>query len=57
MADPSLAYHWGEFEQIKGGSSTSTARPKAAAAAAMSSASKARGGSGGSWEDLRKEVQ
>ena len=54
MADPSLAYHWGEFEEIKGGSSTSTARPKSAAA--MSSTSKARGGGGGSWEDLRKEV-
>ena len=52
MADPSsLAYHWGEFEQVKGGS-----KKKSPAAATMSSASKARGGGGGSWEDLRKEV-
>ena len=50
MADPSsLAYHWGEFEQVKGGSKKKTP------AATMSSASKARGG--GSWEDLRKEVR
>ena len=47
MAD--LAYSWGEFEQTKGGSKTTTKT-------AMSSASKARGG-GGSWEDLRKEVR
>ena len=52
MADPSsLAYHWGEFEQVKGGSKTKTP-----ASAIMSSATKARGG-GGSWEDLRKEVR
>ena len=51
MADPSsLAYHWGEFEQVKGGSK------KTKSPATMSSASKARGGGGGSWEDLRKEV-
>ena len=51
MADPSsLAYHWGEFEQVKVGSKTATKT--------MSSASKARGGGGGgSWEDLRKEVR
>lgn len=50
MADPSsLAYHWGEFEQVKGGSKTKSP-------AIMSSATKARGG-GGSWEDLRKEVR
>jgi len=47
MAD--LAYSWGEFEQTKGGSKTTTKT-------AMSSASKARGG-GGSWEDLRKEAR
>ena len=51
MADPSsLAYHWGEFEQVKGGSKTKSP-------GIMSSATKARGGGGGSWEDLRKEVR